>query len=262
MSKPFSIQEDNLLREAYPTTQCKNLVEYFPNRTFSSLKHRVSRLNIKKTLKSDLSFLTLEIPLSFYMMGFIIADGNFSKKDSLKINLSIKDKEWFLNTFSRLGGNWSETEKIVCFEAYDRPNFFKIQEKFDLKIRKTYNPPQNIEFYKNLPYHLFMPLLVGIIDGDGYIGQSKSKSYFIAIELHESWYNFLLMLKERIEKIFSLSVELYFTHNNKCVRLFIGKFDIIRELRNITTNYNLPILKRKWEKIDKHHSLVEKSVNI
>ena len=140
-----------------------------------------------KTKKlNNLSPLLLENPISYYWIGFLLADGHFGQKNILKITLSSLDKEHLYNlkTFLNIENILSERQgKYLCLKAMDSNLVPKIKEKFDISNKKTYDPPKNLESIKNKD--LLISLIIGFIDGDGCIA-NKNKAFSLTVKCHSS----------------------------------------------------------------------------
>lgn len=75
---------------------------------------------------------------------------------------------------------------ITVVSAYDSEVVPKITSKFNLNSNKTYNPP-DISIFEFIQCDLLISLIIGFIDGDGYITASKrKKSATIQITNHSS----------------------------------------------------------------------------
>jgi len=211
-----------------------------------------------KTSKGSLSVLLEETNLAYYWLGFILADGCISNNKRLGIGLSTKDNNHLIKLTDILNCENPKFRKTSngydsCgFSLQDTHNIPKFCKKFDIKPAKTFNPP-NIEIFKKMSDELFLSFLCGYIDGDGCIKyQFKRKDVTITIHVHSSW---LLVLKYIETRLFSI-----LSINNKCSNSGVWKDGyaylkicdntIIRQLKKIVIKLNIPLLERKWDKID------------
>ena len=97
---------------------------------------------------NNLQFLLNEDVISYYWMGFILADGSFHG-NSIKLHISDFDKEHLIKLASRIGCNVyvhsgkskygvSRICGISCYDSLLTPIIVK---KFAISQKKTYNPP-------------------------------------------------------------------------------------------------------------------------
>lgn len=205
--------------------------------------------------------LLLEQPISYYWIGFLLADGHFNiKYGSIKLGIISKDKNHlfeFLNFISSTKTtlynykNKDLVELIVC----GKKTVLDICKKFNIKNNKTYKPP-NIKVFKKMSDDLFISLLIGFIDGDGCIFKRKeSEMARIAIKNHSSWLRILDYFINRLSKITFTNDEYSkakLTSDKYAIILFI-KSNLVKFLKNKCLELNLPVLKRKWDIIDLNH---------
>ena len=193
---------------------------------------------------ANLSILLEDSIEAFYWIGFLLADGSFYN-NRLTLTLSIKDKEHVIKfaKFINYKGSYQETSTKFGISCKDTAVIQKIRKKFDIKINKTYNPPNTIlKFDKNKTY----ALLAGFIDGDGNIQhQNKRSDFFLRIKNHSSWINILKEFGKLITESNCVHI------NNSCyAELNISNTVVLQNLKKIVTSLNLPLLSRKWDIID------------
>ena len=196
--------------------------------------------------KCDLSVLLEETPESYYWIGFLMADGHFSN-GRISFVLSNKDKEQILKfaDFIKWTGKIRETTKRVGISPMNKDIVNELCEKFDLNENKTYNPPETI---LNHNEKLIIYLIIGFIDGDGNVSkQYKRQDCFIRIKIHKSWEK---ILKEFCEIINYNSEHVKINKNGYC-ELYISDSEIVTNLKKKSND--IPVLKRKWEKIDENY---------
>ena len=103
--------------------------------------------------------------------------------------------------------------------------------------------------YLNLNDDYFYSFLIGFIDGDGTILKRKGREeYRISIKLHNSWFNNLKFFHNKISKL--LDVEPKGIYDYKFPILTFSDFRILKQLKRKAIEFGLPILDRKWNKID------------
>lgn len=198
--------------------------------------------------KSELKNLKNRDYTFYYWLGFLLADGHFTKNHRLRVTLRKEDK----NHIEKIGkylGNVSinyDSNGNPYLAIMNKTIIKKIKEDFNIKSNKTKNPP-NYKYYKNLKYNELKCMLVGFIDGDGHIRkQWGRKNSIIIIKGHGSWLNFFKWLYKTLN-IGSepyINKDGYFVYN-------ITSYHQCLALKNYTKWKSLPVLKRKWNKIQK-----------
>ena len=118
----------------------------------------------------------------------------------------------------------------------------EIKDKFNISNKKTYYPPKNLTSISNKD--LLIALIIGFIDGDGCIAK-KNKAFSLTVKCHSSWLDILQFFVKEI------SVE----SNAKINAAGYAYFSItnvlaLQELKEKAIKLELPILERKWDKID------------
>jgi hypothetical protein len=182
---------------------------------------------------------------TFYWMGFILADGSFYK-NRFEFSLQKKDYDHVVKFSKFMGGlpvvKHKESFRCAINNRFDIPI---IKEKYDIKDRKTYNPPdfKNYEHYSD---DLLYSLLFGIIDGDGCIFVNKNTYiYTIAITAHKSWEKFYVDFMKR------LNITHYVNQrkNSNIITIKIGQKKNVIAMRDKINELQIIKLERKWEKI-------------
>jgi hypothetical protein len=209
-------------------------------------------------MKNKLIKLLNESKESYYWLGFIMADGYITKNNRLRIGLSIKDAT-HLETFRRfincgtirteIKTNSFGTFESASISIMDVKTLGDIKNRFKIETDKSKNPI-NIESLSN---ENLIPFLVGYIDGDGsIIKQSNRNDCRINFHIHSSWIVVLENIRTRLEGIYNIKIpkpkidkEGYCTWN-------IANNEIITSLKNKSIECELPILKRKWDRIDEN----------
>lgn len=197
-------------------------------------------------MTSYLSPLLGENSTSAYWNGFIMADGTFTGTggNRLKIGLSSKDHSHLVAFASWIGrGQVRQYKNSVSEWAVQDPIAAPlIKEKFDIHPRKTYNPPSRLPFKD---HDLLRSWLVGFIDGDGCVKrQTGRQTALIDISLHLSWLPFLNMLSE------CLGLGTVSIREKEYARLTISRHNDVTSLKKFALREGLPILNRKWDRVD------------
>ena len=180
---------------------------------------------------------------AYYWLGFLLADGHFSKTNRLVVALQQSDRNHLekMKTFLGVGEVTIRESKlnppVAQYSVMDVGTLRFLKERFAIVSNKTISPPNLISL---TPEELFA-VSIGFIDGDGAIqfptGRTDAQ---LAVKCHAAW-------KNTLEYIFKVPVRInsagyaYFciTDNTK-----------LREIKNKAIQLNLPIMDRKWSKID------------
>lgn len=197
---------------------------------------------------ADLTNLLLDTPEAFYWVGFLLADGSFYD-NRLKLGLSPKDSEHLYKfaKFIDYHGAISITNKSISIACKNNEIVNSIKKKFDIKDRKTYNPPETIFRFKE---DLVYSLLAGFIDGDGNIqNQTKRKDFFLRIKTHASWKHILKEFNTLISDKDSVKID-----SRGYALLTISNTEKLKQLKSKILSLNIPILSRKWDVIDLNYT--------
>jgi hypothetical protein len=259
----WSVEEIELLKQNYPTCSPKELKKIFPNRTIESL-HRYASLNgFKKQIKnfsSAIDILLNDDLESYYWIGFILADGSTDEeKGRLKIAVSKKDlnhlkkfqdyikcEKLITNSKQSCNALGKEDLSVIC--VYNKDIVKKINQKFDIKKQKTYNPP-DVHIFDNLTIDQMISLIIGYIDGDGCIYKHLSGYITIQIVSHQSWLPVFLYWVNIISETYDIISPTPKVNYNGLAQIGLNKKTLIHSLKNFGIKNNLPILQRKWAKI-------------
>lgn len=193
--------------------------------------------------------------LAAYWMGFLLADGHFSNYGKLSVTLSEKDADHIV----RLAGYLElepyrepKRKRISCVKGNKRI-VDMIKLKFDISNRKTYFPPK-INLYQTFSNSYFTSFFIGLVDGDGSITNNKNtKTNSIVIGMHLSWYDFLNMVSERMQKISQIKITKPFITSSKIATLAITNHRFNKFAKFEVKRLGLPVLERKWSRIDENH---------
>ncbi len=213
------------------------------NKKNGSCKECGQKKTSAKNKKSKLSILLEETPITYYWIGFLLADGNFGKQSTIKCALSSVDKDHLKKLQSYLSIESLNSERdgtITVIKAMDHDIVPLICKKFNISNTKTYNPP-NLSFIKN--HDLKTALIAGFIDGDGSIN-GKGKAFGLAIQCHSSWLNNIDDFAKFINPTSNAKI-------NKAGYAYvsISNSSALENLKKKAEELKLPILERKWSKI-------------
>lgn len=197
--------------------------------------------------KGECSILLNESLNSYYWIGFILADAHIHDNKRLVIKLSKKDEHHLHKLRKYLGVKKLDNNKNQsCLSIMETRTFQRLSEKFDIKSNKTEIPPK-ISVFKKLPRKKLLSLFCGFIDGDGCIrNQSNGRPDFnLAIKCHSSWLEILKMFSERFLQ--DCTVKL---NSSGYAALICSNTKVMKKLKEEVLVLNLPLLERKWRKID------------
>lgn len=249
-------EEIALLKLKYENTYKSELLEIFPKRQGWEINNMASKLNIKKNrdfvIMAKVGNLLKDSPESLYWMGFLLADGHFSKTNRLELSIATKDKnhlEKFAD-FLEYKVSPRKCRGSYCVSVMSNDYVSAIKEKYNLHTNKTYNPP-NLTVFENLSDELIISLIIGFIDGDGYIcKRPNEKTNLICIACHSSWLETLNYFLFRISKLTNIKIKNGIIDNEGYAKITITNFTNIKYLKTKAIEYNLPVLQRKWDTID------------
>jgi len=249
----------SLLKMVYPTYSKDQLLLIF-NESWSKITQIACRYKIKQEKTYDVSKLLSGDNISYYWMGFLIADGYFiSKNNRFSMGIELADKDLqHLTQFGKYLGDvniYSRSRNTnSSISVYDK-KIKNIMEKFDIKPNKTYNPP-NLNIIQGTPDNIFS-LIIGIIDGDGMIRKVGNNSSQITIEWQESWINNLMFIEEFLYNHFEMKKLKQYSHiknvgradRNTSAILSLCRGELNHKIKTHATKLNIPKLERKWDKI-------------
>lgn len=238
-------------KEKHLCRQCQNLQisKLFIGQrhsTATEFKKGCSGYNSSNIPKNNLDPLLQCTPKSFYWLGFILADGSFYKT-IFELTLANKDRKHLqlFSNFINFKGKIKKRvkQKYVKISFANKFSLKEVMKSYGIKYRKTYNPPPFTR-YKKFSNNMLSSMLIGLIDGDGYIGTNGSKNArIIKIQVHITWYLFYTSLFKKLKLAYTTK-----THNNLVLfRLYRGK--TLQYLYNKAIINKIPILKRKWNLI-------------
>lgn len=250
MRTRWTKSEVELLETNYSSFTIRELERIIP-RTRASINLKAASLGLRKiydgphpNVEADLSVLLEDTPIAYYWIGFLAADGCFGV-DSLSLGLADLDYE-HLVVFCKFIKH--SIPQSAAVKVQDKWNIPKIKNKFDMKIVKTYNPPKNPNWMFG---DLFIAFIIGFIDGDGHIQKMKNRNDCqISIKLHSSWLSFLQFIGNCVAGFVGTKPNLAKINSRGYARIIFSNVKIVRFLKLKAICLDLPVLKRKWDKID------------
>lgn len=198
--------------------------------------------------EQGLARLLADDPVAAYWMGFIFADGHLSEW-RIKIKIAIKDTEHLQTLAAWLGSGIHTTfergESVVSLAKQDRTAVPAIRERFDLRSRKTYEPPARLPYEEET---LLRCWLVGYIDGDGMIRQQTGRqNALLTTVAHLAWEP---LLTEVSETVGVGLIRHRIVRGRTYVALTCHRHNEIVALRQFARAQCLPVLERKWSRVD------------
>lgn len=249
----FSKEKVELLKNYYPSYSKEEVLKIFPDYKWRSLQNIANFLKIKRkfvsTRKGNIENLLNGTIESFYWLGFISADGCFNEDGTIKLELSIKDKD-HLKNFA----------KFVCLSISEYPSYksslkngkgsCRVKAK-NIEVCTEIRSILNIKGSNHKTYHpislkflntkeKFVSFLTGYIDGDG--GVTKGKS--IVIDGHKNIYPLFKEIEVLYRKYIN-NVDLKMIFYKDMVRICFGVNNSIRLKREVN-NFNFQVMGRKW----------------
>ena len=187
---------------------------------------------------------------TFYWVGFILADGYITKNNRLKIRIAEKDLLHLKKFGIFVDENVIIYNNQACLIVQNKKIISPFKEKFEISNRKTYEPP-SINIFLNFDSKLLLSLIIGFIDGDGSITYQYNRTdALLRIKNHKSWLEILTFFHKIISHESNIDFPSPKINNQGYSSLICSNLKILQYLKQHTIEYHLPVLKRKWDKID------------
>lgn len=240
----WNVSTDSLLRNNTYTHGCPNCLKI--SRT-KPPKERIDkkRYKLEKLLDESLQ--------SYYILGFIMADGHIDDNKRLRICISEKDSEILYNIKNFLGNdicikhdnnNNNNTAYINVMDTY---TINILSNKYNISSRKTYEPCNISGIHEDK----LTAFIIGYIDGDGCLAyRTDTHAERYTIKVHKSWEKNLAIISEHLYK--TVGIDKYpipidvIQGNNVYSQLNIGNKKVIQYLKSFILENNINVLKRKW----------------
>jgi len=253
-------KEENLLFKIYPDAPTEVIKSSF-NRTWDAVKIHANKLGIKRNVvdsrMGDVSSLLLDNNITYYWIGFIMADGSIDHEHlRLTVRLSAKDKVHLVRFGDYIHAEVKEGERFGFDKMFgycsiyiqDKIRIKILIDKFNFKQNKTENPPDDISWMND---NLFLSFLTGFIDGDGCIRKVyKRKDSNLRIKNHRSWISVLEQFRIRLEKIFDVKIKSSKLNKQGYAELTLTNIKLLSLLKNKIKTLGIPYMERKWNLID------------
>lgn len=262
MNKKWTEEEKKILKKYYRNTEKEKLKKMLPNRKWCAIIQYAQKLNIKRSYdllrNTNVKKLLEETPLSYYWIGFLMADGHFTEK-RIKIELSIKDVDHIKKFAKFISADYSEGNSKryskyygnCCVSAANSDIVPLLRQKFKIQNNKTHHPC-DIKWIKN--EDLLLSLIIGFIDGDGSIRkQSGRKDNQMTIKCHSSWFFNLQFISNTICKLCDLKPNITRINKEGYAVIDFTNSIILKFLKAKSKELNLPVLDRKWSRINENY---------
>ena len=250
----WTVQEDVLLEKLWDKDLKSNILKAFPYRTYKSIKTRANDFGFQKDksilFHNKLKMLLEESNTNCYWIGFLMADGHFSKTWDIKLTLAIKDLN-HLEKFAKLIDTKIHIGKSVKYKQYtSQPNCnisvrdistVKIlKEKYSIDSNKTKNPC-DISLFDTK--EKFLSWFAGFFDGDGCVLKNKSgKIEGLRIQIYNTWIKNLEFISEKLKEYLNINSRSYIDSQGYARWVcFKDAGILIKEIQSL----NLPIMERK-----------------
>ena len=236
----WSDEEIAFLIKNYCKTEKKVIIETL-NRTWLSICQKAFGLKLRREIlkpkNANAYKLINESNEAYYWLGFIMADGHFNNNDQIQINLAKKDLE-HLKKFAK----FVEYKKDLVKPSINI-GFGDIREalndKFKIHNDKTHYPCDLSKLFGDV----FFSFIIGFIDGDGCI---NTKGYLI-IKCHNSW---LDNLNKMVSELSNNDFNHGRINSDGLAIIQLSKHKIMKEIKIKANELNLPILNRKWDRVN------------
>jgi len=259
--KEWTDGEIDLVRRYYRTVSFADLIRMLPNHPKASIKKVASSLRLRRQSKgmdlimADLSVLMGDSVETMYWLGFLLADGHFSKQNRLRLLVATKDKGHLQRfaDFIRYQGKISHRDNAVFLAVMDQWWVSEVKKRYDIANDKTYNPP-HLDRFTHLNDDQILALIIGFIDGDGSIIRRKdTKTCNLAIKNHASWLPFLNLVSETLERTSGIPLSRAAINSSGYASLIFSNHPLNKFVKSVGKRLNLPVLERKWSRIDETH---------
>jgi hypothetical protein len=179
--------------------------------------------------------------ISCYWLGFMLADGNISKKNNMMLNLAICDKDHILKIETHVGKTcvYYKKDNIITIVLNDSVTFKKIASDFNWKTNKTKNPPV---LPGSMSPDCIFSMIIGFIDGDGCIDER----YGLKVKCDGSWQDML----NYFHLILTGNSKKYQINNNGYSVFRVGDMVKLKDIKKKILDLGIPAMDRKWDKID------------
>lgn len=197
--------------------------------------------------------------VSIYWMGFLLADGHFTKKGAaIQVSVAIRDQEHLARFASFVGSNLRVNARECKTTLKNKEVFPKLLREYDIRHNKTYSPP-GLRDLGLSDDHLFA-LFVGFFDGDGCINIKKSGDGYGRIRVHSAWLENLNLFSSLLERRFGTLTKQLPLIDTRGYASWTLNLSLLRAVRSAAQEHSLPFMGRKWDKVPRRKIMNENLV--
>lgn len=266
--KKWTEFDDQMLKESWDALAMQDLLQAFPGRSYNSLMLRAGKLGLRskgarKRKNGSLELLETFTPESFYIWGFIMADGHISDRGDVYLNQHASEFEYLAKLYQQLGGRECDIKHRKTFNKLTQQDLVMLQCRIghkdvidrlrpliNLSRNKTYTPP-NVDYF--CKQDLLIYFLIGLIDGDGSIwfSSKNEKSPTFQIMMHINWIDQLNLLSSKLKEYYSIETAVKISKNGYALLICSNQrsMQLVYELGRISLR-----MQRKWSKLDTHYN--------
>jgi len=256
------IKNNNLIRIKYlhngksifKCTKCNYEFEAFLQNVISDNFHcqNCSKVDDKQYKMVKLLNNSLQ---SYYILGFLFADGHFCDNGRMSLFVKKSDKDIIDKIVEYLDIQDSvRVEKLSYgFQCMDTYSSQILKDKYNILSNKTYQPCD----ISLLQGDEFIAFLIGFIDGDGHVGfRTDTKAPRIIIKLHKSWEDNLNFISKTLyglcdKRKYPKAIQVK-QKQGIYTSVTFGDKDVLNMLINFIQTNSLFCLERKWNKLIKN----------
>jgi len=194
---------------------------------------------------SNMNILLENTPVTYYWLGFLMADGSFNGY-RLVLELGLLDSK-HLQKFAKFIA-YNKVIKNNRLAVMDTKPIKLLRKKFNIQNNKTIHPCNLTNIKDN---NLFISWAIGFMDGDGGIyKQIGREDCQLKIKTHVSWKENLQLISNRLSKIAKVPPPVVRINSYGYATLNLCNSILLKYLKNKINELHLPILDRKWSLID------------
>lgn len=206
--------------------------------------------------QANLSKLTDGSYESCYWLGFLLADGHFSKRNRLEVELSLKDEDHLKKyaTYIEFRGDFHYRRRSCMAGVSDHEMVPRICAQYGIHSNKTCHPPEHAMF-EGLTDLQIVCLFIGFIDGDGSLTNDKGRRNTCNLSLagHKNSLSLLTYFVSRVAHASNIGIAfptIRQTKRGDYAQFQVRNHALNKFLKQTALDLKLPIMDRKWRQID------------
>lgn len=252
MTNKWTDEEISLLVSQY--SLIGSLVSTQLNRSIDSVKHKARQLNLlysyEASRQSKIDILLEDTLLTYYWIGFILADGHIENTNRLTVCLNQIDGAHLQKFADYIQcPTLRYYRNTVIVSAQNKIVLPEVSKKFDIANNKTKHPPKD-SIFQSMNIKLLLSLIIGFIDGDGCIRtQFNRKDCLAQIKGYSTWISIFRIFETRLNELFDTSSNTV-KINTSGYAQFCLSHSKLEYLLLFAQENNIPILMRKWNKLN------------